>query len=36
MNKNEGWILLFKIFFYKECATENLNQKNGWEMIFGT
>lgn len=36
MNKNEGWILLFKILFYEKCATENLTQKNGWEMIFGT
>lgn len=36
MNKNEGWILLFKIFFYEEWATENFNQKNGWEMVFGT
>ena len=36
MNKNEGWILLFKIFFDKECAKETLNQGNGWETIFST
>ena len=36
MNKNEGWILLFTIFFYKEYVMKNLNQENGWEMVFCT